>query len=448
MRKLLVAMLLLGAAPIATAKTLSTANLLALHGLAGFSALATTDAGKAALQANLTTTQEIQAGASPLPGLQKFPARQEQALRDATVTSSNARELADGLGSTLGDAYNSLTDYPASGACSYGGKEGGNAADSVKILIAYTVALTGADSQAAKYYFANRTLDGKTPLGAPENIIGGYGPPGTYGVYGSLPGVAPDADNNSRPFQTERQVTYRGTDYFGAPRANTEFLTRSAKPCLEQSPAFPSGHTTYGYTESLLLAFMIPERYGQMLTRGAEYGDGRIIIGAHYAMDVIGGRSLAFYDVAHLLAENPSYLRQSFQGAAPVADYAVALELARNDLRKVLAARCKNTIPVCAAADTGRFKDAEVDAAFAQSTLTYGLPAVYRERAGKLEDVAALAPEAGYLLTAAFPKLSLAQADDILTATESPGGGFLDNGSAFGVYSRLDLVKAASQAPR
>jgi hypothetical protein len=50
------------------------------------------------------------------------------------------------------------------------------------------------------------------------------------------------------------------------------------------------------------------------------------------------------------------------------------------------------------------------------------------------------------LLTAAFPYLTLAQADAILTATEGPGGGFLDSGLAFGVYSRLDLYRAAEQA--
>ncbi len=57
-----------------------------------------------------------------------------------------------------------------------------------------------------------------------------------------------------------------------------------------------------------------------------------------------------------------------------------------------------------------------------------------------------LAPETGYLLTAAFPYLTLDQANAILTATEGPGGGFLDNGSAFGVYSRLDLYRASQQA--
>lgn len=71
------------------------------------------------------------------------------------------------------------------------------------------------------------------------------------------------------------------------------------------------------------------------------------------------------------------------------------------------------------------------------------LPATAKES----EDVATIAPEAGYLLTAAFPTLTLSQADALLTQTESPGGGFLDNGSAFGLHSRLDLFRA-SQKPR
>ena len=85
-------------------------------------------------------------------------------------------------------------------------------------------------------------------------------------------------------------------------------------------------------------------------------------------------------------------------------------------------------------------------AAFTAATQTYGLPVVYPETAGKLEDVGTLAPEAGYLLTVAFPNLSLEEADRILTETEGPGGGFLDDGSAFGVYSRLDLYAAAGRA--
>jgi hypothetical protein len=83
---------------------------------------------------------------------------------------------------------------------------------------------------------------------------------------------------------------------------------------------------------------------------------------------------------------------------------------------------------------------------FYAATQTYGLPVVHPQNAGKLEDVGKLAPEAGYLLTAAFPSLTLEEADQILTDTEGPGGGFLDDGSAFGVYSRLNLYAAAGRA--
>jgi hypothetical protein len=40
----------------------------------------------------------------------------------------------------------------------------------------------------------------------------------------------------------------------------------------------------------------------------------------------------------------------------------------------------------------------------------------------------------------------LEQANKILTETEGPGGGFLDDGSAFGVFSRLNLYAAAKRA--
>ena len=50
--------------------------------------------------------------------------------------------------------------------------------------------------------------------------------------------------------------------------------------------------------------------------------------------------------------------------------------------------------------------------AFYATTQTYGLPIVHPEIADKAEDVGALAPEAGNLLTAAFPKLSLEEARD------------------------------------
>ena len=66
---------------------------------------------------------------------------------------------------------------------------------------------------------------------------------------------------------------------------------------------------------------LVPQRYQQMIARAGEYGDDRILMGAHYAMDVLGGRTLATYDVAHLLANDPAYLGRSLKYAPVVADY-------------------------------------------------------------------------------------------------------------------------------
>jgi hypothetical protein len=115
-------------------------------------------------------------------------------------------------------------------------------------------------------------------------------------------------------------------------------------------------------------------------------------------------------------------------------------------LTKALEAACGKTIRECAREDTGRLNNPVASEAFYNSTQTYNLGVVYPKQANGQEDVGKLAHEAGYLLTAAFPSLTLDQADQILTETEGPGGGYLDNGSSFGVYSRLNLYAAAGKA--
>jgi hypothetical protein len=421
-------------------------NLVALRGLAPFSALLNTSAGRAAIASNYTVTGAIETGTANQPGLQPLAQQRDQAIRDAFITGENAAELADGLGTKLGDTYHSLASYTSSddGATS----SFTNVSPHVADLIAYTSALAEADSGSAKFVFANETVatkSGTVPISKDAaDIIAAAG--GTTDVLGKAyhhPAGSAGADpyGDSRPFQTESTfANYTGTDYFGVATTNGAYLNGPAQR-LVKSPSFPSGHTTYGYTESLLLAIMVPQRFRQMITRGAEYGNSRIVLGAHYAMDVLGGRTLAYYDVAHLLAQQPDYVGHTF-GHVTITDYQAALHAARTDLTHALESGCGNTLTVCAGIDTSRFRDLATDETFYESTQTYGLATVYTTTARTVEDVGTIAPEAGNLLTAAFPALTLAQADAILTKTEGPGGGFLDNGSAFGVYSRLDLVKA------
>jgi membrane-associated phospholipid phosphatase len=425
----------------------SPTNLNVLRGLAPISELETTIAGKAALAANLSVTAAIQDGSVKQPLLLPFPEQQQQALRDAYITDGNAYQLADGLGSELGGIYWSLTTFKSADD----GKTSSftSLSSAVARLIAYTNATTRSDSNSAKYLFGNATVDNKAPVSAEALAIltGVKGHTDIFGrAYGHLAGSAgADAYGNSRPFQTEPHLTsFAGMDFFGVQSGNLDFL-RGPSQDLTNSPSFPSGHTTYGYVESLLLALLVPQRYLEMITRAAEYGNNRIILGAHYAIDVLGGRTLSTYDLAQLLANKSQYVGVK-RGDVSIEDYQQAFAAARSDIAAALEKACGDKIDVCARRDQSRFADTAKNKRFYESTQTYGLPVVFEQYAESTEDVAQLAPEAGYLLTVAFPYLTLAEADAILTETEGPGGGFLDNGSAFGVYSRLDLYKAAERA--
>jgi PAP2 superfamily len=421
----------------------STTDMAALNGLAPVTVLSKTPEGTAALAANYTVTGGIQTGAIRQATLLPFAEQQQQALRDVFITSGDLAQLADGLGTTLGASYLARAHY--TGQTSFT-----NISQPVADLIAYANATSGINANAGKFFFANQTTDGKTPVsagamailkknGGETDIFGkSYGrPAGTSGA---------DAFGDSRPFQTEPSVTpIIGPDYLNVP-ANNWVYNRGPMMNLIDSPSYPSGHTTYGYTGALILAVLVPERYQQMVARGAEYGNDRILMGAHYAMDVMGGRTLAMYDMAHLLANDPAYLGRTLQGVSTIKDFQAAIKAARADVTTVLQAACGKTIQECAREDTGRLSNPAANEAFYAGTQTYHLPVVYPRNFAAVEDVGKLAPEAGYLLTAAFPALTLEQADRILTETEGPGGGFLDDGSSFGVYSRLNLYAAAGRA--
>jgi hypothetical protein len=422
--------------------------LAALKGLAPVTVLAKTPEGRAALASNYAVTGGIQTGAIRQSTLLPFAEQQQQALRDAFITAGNLVQLSDGLGTTLGAAYVARAHCVDRTHCT-------QISQSVADLIAYANATTSSNSNSGKYFFANETTDGKTPVSAEamEIFKANGGDTDVFGKSYGLPAGTQGADayGNSRPFQTEpRTLQIDGPDYLNVPASNGVY-NRGPIMNLIDSPSYPSGHTTYGYMGSLVLAVLVPERYEEMITRGAEYGNDRIILGAHYAMDVLGGRTLALYDMAHLLANDPLYLGRSYTGAPGTAvktikNFQAALTSARADITRVLEAACGQTVQECAREDIDRLSNRAANDAFYAETQTYNLPVVYSKTAGAVEDVGKLDKDAGYLLTAAFPSLTLEEADRILTETEGPGGGFLDDGSPFGVYSRLNLYAAAGKA--
>jgi outer membrane autotransporter protein len=227
----------------------------------------------------------------------------------------------------------------------------------------------------------------------------------------------------------------------------------------------------------VLLALMVPERYQQMITSGANYGLDRNVVGAHWAMDVISGRTIGYYAAAQLLGDNPNYLgtvsllnyyiqptnQPSLGDSVTIGsgsgsispNYSSLFESSSTELRSALQIACGDTIANCAQKDNGLFSNQSANKALVNWTTTYNLPAVYSSRInqqinfnnlgvdGGVQDAAAR--NAGFLIWTRFPYLTNAQRNDVISTTLSYGGGFLDDGfTAFGAFSRINLFAAGS----
>jgi len=62
---------------------------------------------------------------------------------------------------------------------------------------------------------------------------------------------------------------------------------------LRGEGSYPSGHSLRGWTLSLLLAQIAPERANEIFVRGWDYCTSRVIVGAHWQSDVDASRAAA-----------------------------------------------------------------------------------------------------------------------------------------------------------
>jgi acid phosphatase (class A) len=72
------------------------------------------------------------------------------------------------------------------------------------------------------------------------------------------------------------------------------------------SASYPSGHGTDGILFALVLSDLAPQLQDKLIARGIQYGDDRVILGAHFPSDIEAGRTLgrAIYAV---LKDKPAY---------------------------------------------------------------------------------------------------------------------------------------------
>ena len=84
-----------------------------------------------------------------------------------------------------------------------------------------------------------------------------------------------------RPFRWSEEVSILPT------------LVPAKKDDPSSDGGFPSGHTNAAYLASYGLAYAVPERFEEMMTRASELGNSRIVAGMHSPLDVIGGRVMS-----------------------------------------------------------------------------------------------------------------------------------------------------------
>lgn len=85
------------------------------------------------------------------------------------------------------------------------------------------------------------------------------------------------------------------------------YLIEDGRICVEKtsaladSPDYPSGHSTWGWTVGLILAELAPDRATPILVRARAFGESRVVCGVHSVSAVEAGRNngAALYAALH-----------------------------------------------------------------------------------------------------------------------------------------------------
>ncbi len=190
---------------------------------------------------------------------------------------------------------------------------------------------------------------------------------------------------------------------------------------------FPSGHSAEAVRNAVAMAYLVPERFQEMLARGLELGENRIMAGMHSPMDVIGGR---------LLGEASAL--GNIYAATPDVRKAARAQALQTLMKSTGAATPEALLAFAHSQATAqdRFADAAANRANYRRRLVFGFT-----QTGDATRPAVVPKGAEVLLETRLPYLTDAQRRVVLKTTALPSGyPVMDDAEGFG---RLNLFAAA-----
>ena len=98
-------------------------------------------------------------------------------------------------------------------------------------------------------------------------------------------------------------------------RRQRPFAVSGEAACEDARPSadsYPSGHGSIGWAWALALAEIAPDRANEVLSRGLEFGNSRVVCGMHWMSDIEAGRVIGAATVGRLHAD-PVFVAQMAQ---------------------------------------------------------------------------------------------------------------------------------------
>lgn len=138
--------------------------------------------------------------------------------------------------------------------------------------------------------------------GVPKAFSEAFGiditPEGTPEIYKLIVGMREDAGDLATRDAKNYYNRVRPFAFFNEMTCNPEQQEE-----LSTNGSYPSGHTSIGWATALVLAELNPDRIDEILDRGFQMGESRVICGYHFQSDVDAGRITGSGVVARLHAD-------------------------------------------------------------------------------------------------------------------------------------------------